>query len=221
MLDVSKWEGLVDWNKSVAAGASAMYCKASQWVADPRFADNWRNAKGVLPRGAYHYLDWGWSEIDQAKLFCGLLKNDPGELPPVLDLELDPAPYKLTAVQVSTKALNFLNYVEKELGRVPMLYTGYYYWNAWGSNNPIFARYPLWLPWYASEAYIKLRTGGTGAPKPWKNWTFWQYTANANGLLYGCQSKSVDGSWFNGTADELRTWINPARICPTCGQVWK
>jgi lysozyme len=203
-IDVAKWEGLVNWKQARVNGARFAIAKASQWVADPRFAENWRNAKSEgFPRGAYHYLDWGLPETDQAKIFCDTMRGDWGEIPPCLDLEMDPRPYGLSAALVSGKAWNFLTYVEKITKRTPMIYTGYYFWNDWGSDGLGWARFPLWLPWYASEAWIRICSGGTGAPKPWKNWKFWQRTDRASGVAYGCQSMQVDENLFNGTEEDL------------------
>ena len=112
-IDTSHWEGLVNCPKVFANGADFLYVKASQWSADPCFAGTWKNAKGILPRGAYHYLDWGWSELKQAELFVKTMNGDWGELPPCLDLEMNPKPFGLTAALVSGKAWNFLTYVEK------------------------------------------------------------------------------------------------------------
>ena len=206
-IDVSKWEGAVNWRQARANGARFAIVKTSQWVADPRFAENWRNAKAEgLPRGAYHYLDWGLSELTQAKIFCDTMRGDWGEIPPCLDLEMNPTPYGLSAALVSGRVWNFMTYVEEVTKRVPMLYVGYYYWNNWGSNDPGWAHFPLWLPWYASEAWIKIcsiSNTGTGAPKPWKNWRFWQRTDRASGVAYGTQSLGVDENLFNGTEADL------------------
>ena len=215
-IDVSVWDGIVDFAKAKAAGASFAFIKASQQVADAKFTINWKNSKGILPRGAYHYLDWRMSEILQANLFCSLLAGDPGELPPVLDLEMNPAPSGVMPNIVQSRAMNFLAAVEKATGKIPMIYTGYYYWVQWGSQSAGWSHYPLWLPWYATENVIK-------SPPPWKNWTFWQYTDRADGEMFGCQSKGVDMSFFNGTVAELQAYCklptHPA-ICPTCGQLW-
>jgi len=215
-MDVSKWEGLINYPKAISEGIKYVIVKASQWVADPRFAENWKNAKDVgLIRGAYHYLDWGLSEITQAKKFVDTMGGDWGEIPPCLDLEMNPLPYGLNAEQVSGKAWNFVKEVEKLTGRIPMIYVGYYYWNSWGSNNLGWARYPLWLPWYATEAWIKICTkGGTGAPKPWTDWTFWQFTDRADGMKYGCQSLMVDMNWFNGSEDDLKKFISGGSTPP-------
>ena len=215
-IDTSHWDGHVDFTKAKAAGAFYAFLKASQWVQDPLFAEGWKNAKAAgLLRGAYHYLDWGWSEVSQAALFCKILKADVGELPPVLDLEQDPAPFGLTPAQVYARVTKFLTIVQATLGRVPMLYTGYYYWNYYGKNDPAMLKYPFWLPWYSPEWYIKLRTGGgTGAPKPWLRWKFWQYTDQGDGVKYGCQSKSVDLNWFDGSVEELYAFASSTPVPP-------
>ena len=204
-IDVSHWQGLVNWEQAKRNGAKFMFAKASQWRIDPKFKENWKNAKlAGLPRGAYHYLDWGLSELTQAKIFCDAMNGDWGELPPVLDYEMNPLPFGLSADVAQGKAWNFVTEVEKITKKIPMIYTGYYHWNDWGSNKIGWARFPLWLPWYASEWYIRLRTlanTGTGAPKPWKQWTFWQRTDRANGTAYGCQSLQVDENLFDG--DEI------------------
>jgi len=84
-IDVSKWQGSVNWKLAVNKDARFAIIKASQWDKDPRFDENWRNSKGLLPRGAYHYLDWGWDEVKQAELFVRCMGSDIGELPPVCD----------------------------------------------------------------------------------------------------------------------------------------
>ena len=210
-IDTSHWEGHLDPNKAFAAGASFVYAKTSQWAVDPSFQDTMRNSKGILKRGGYHFLDWGWSVMDQAKLFCSLMAPDIGELPPVLDLEMDPAPYKLTAAQVSGYTWNFLTYVEQTLKVTPMLYVGYYYWNQWGGTDKNWTHFPLWLPWYAPELIIR-------APKPWTKWTFWQDSSKADGIKYGCQSKNVDHNYFNGAVADLGQ-APVSKICSCCGQV--
>jgi GH25 family lysozyme M1 (1,4-beta-N-acetylmuramidase) len=119
--------------------------------------------------------------------------------------------------------MNFLSLVEKATGKIPMIYTGYYYWNSYGTKDAGWTHYPFWLAWYATEAYIHTKTGGTGAPLPWTNWSFWQYTDRADGEMFGCESASVDMNFFNGTIADLQSFCKIAphpAICPTCGQVW-
>ena len=77
-------------NKAKQAGATFVFVKASEaTLTDPQFLVNWQKAKEAgLLRGAYHYLDYTKPGADQANYFADLLKNDPGELPPVIDYEL-------------------------------------------------------------------------------------------------------------------------------------
>lgn len=57
-IDVSHWNGAIDWPKVAASGISFTYIKATQNSVDRRFIENVRGAKASsLLIGAYHYLD--------------------------------------------------------------------------------------------------------------------------------------------------------------------
>jgi lysozyme len=205
-IDVSHWNGKMDFAKAKAAGISFVYIKANQLSADASFATYWAGAKmaGLL-RGAYHFLDWTTSEMDQARLFVNLLKSDPGELPPVCDFE---SPYNVPVKSIATTKLhNFLDYVEKNTGKVPMIYVSYYYMIEHTDCNASFLHYPVWLAWYSPENVIK-------PPPPWMKWTFWQYTSSGIGSTYGSDSDAMDLNWYNGTEDELRTWAGVSTTVP-------
>jgi lysozyme len=212
--DVSVWDDDnntpqgIDFVKMKSRGVKFVYIKASQSMEDEDFKRNWKDAKDAgLLRGAYHYLNVAQSEISQAQLFCGLIKGDLGELPPVCDFEQRLATEPTPAVMAS-KLWNFLQYVEKDTLRLPMIYTGHFYWEEHGNTDPKWLKYFLWLPWYESESYIKAVTGGTGAPKPWTNWKIWQYSESGDGLYYGVESSGIDLNYYNGTDDELLAWSN-------------
>lgn len=222
-IDTSYWSGAVDWQKAKSASAAFMYTKASQLSVDTTFSTNWKNAKGILPRGAYHYLDWHESELTQAKRFTDALGGDWGELPPCLDLEQSPALFGLSAALVQGKVWNWLQAVEKTTGRAPMIYSGYYYWLQWMTGNIGWAKYPFWLAWYASENIIKV-------PAPWTHWSMWQYTGNGPGKQYGTQGLSLDMSYcddlnalltpHNQSGGQIEPILTHPAICPTCHQVW-
>jgi lysozyme len=222
-IDISHWNGKIDFAKAKSSGAEFVYIKSSQacWT-DDTWVRNWQAAKaaGIL-RGAYHYLDFTRPALDQAKYFAALLKMDPGELPAMLDFEEDPNGLlrpDVTRIIRTQMARDFLAYVEQTLGRIPGIYTGDPYWRAWGSPDQNFAKYPFWLAAYVTEANAKI-------PLPWTRWTIWQYTSSANGPAYGADSAKMDLNWFNGTREDLYKFANvplpthPA-ICPTCGQAW-
>ena len=207
-VDVSFWNGTVDFAKMRAAGVPFCYAKASQISLDSQFKSYWPAMKAAgLLRGAYHYLDYRSSELVQAKIFTDAMGGDWGELPPVLDFET-PLPAGIDAAEWRGRAWNWLQAVEKTTGKVPMIYTGFYYWLQWGSLDAGWAKYPFWLAWYADVSMIKV-------PPPWKKWTFWQYSGNGNGPQYGSTGLSLDMDLFNGTEAELRAFAGLSTPPPT------
>lgn len=185
----------VNFNTAKAAGLSFVFIKSSQaaW-ADQDFLVNWANARTAgIPRGAYHFLDWTKPALDQARFFCGLLKSDPGELPPVLDYECRTnIPGAGTA---RLAAMTFLQEVLRQTGVTPIIYTSPGYWSEFGSSDQGWARFPLWIANVGVMAPM--------VPAPWTKWTFWQDTFQGDGPKYGAESKSLDLDWFNGSEAAL------------------
>src|SRR3982074_2929039 len=70
-IDVSKYQGDIDWNSVHAAGVRFAWIKATEGV----------------PRGAYHFAYWCRPMEQQAAWFTAHVPNDPDSLPPVLDVE--------------------------------------------------------------------------------------------------------------------------------------
>ncbi|WP_255317366.1 glycoside hydrolase family 25 protein [Candidatus Magnetobacterium casense] len=192
-IDCSVWQDdnstpqKMDFGKAVAAGARFVFIKASQgtWL-DEDFTYNWKAAKEAgLYRGAYHYLDWSALGKVQADFFCGVLRNDPGELAPVVDYECRKNVTKDAILWLNT----FLAVLRGERGEV-MIYTSPDYWKNYGSTNEYYALFPLWI---ANHDAIK-----PIVPKPWTDWTFWQWTDKGDGRKYGAESAGLDMNWYNG-----------------------
>src|SRR5262245_49797633 len=87
-VDVSHYDGTIDWAKVKAAGIDFAFMKATENLnfVDPTFATNWTNAgtAGVI-RGAYHFFRASVDGAKQAEFFVqttGL--PEPGDLPPVI-----------------------------------------------------------------------------------------------------------------------------------------
>src|SRR5262245_45992334 len=58
-IDVSYWQGDIDWRKVADAGVHFAYIKATEGGdhLDAKFLDNWRAAKlAGVARGAYHFM---------------------------------------------------------------------------------------------------------------------------------------------------------------------
>ena len=203
----------MNFEKAKAAGAKFVFIKVSERGGmDEDFFYNWKTAKtaGIL-RGGYHFLRWDISGLLQARIFCDLLKDDPGELPPVCDFEAPPKDGKFPS---NAMLAQFLEAVESILGKKPMIYTSPGFWNSYGKNKSTgrfdasWSYYPLWIAHYTSASAPII-------PEPWKTlalstaegaqkpWSFWQYSATGDGLKFGAESKGIDLNWFNGTQEDL------------------
>lgn len=199
--DTSLYEGHMNVWQTASAGAMGIIAKASQGnYSDPQFRNTWQGAKGILPRGSYHFYDPQYSPTAQLTEYISLLHDDPGELPITVDWE-----YYWTGSWTGWKNLYAVMeglktaFPKKRL----MIYTGYYYWLD-HSPNPItqpaslayFGQYDLWLAWYTENFSI------VRIPRPWVDVKYLQFTESGNGELFGAQTKGIDLSYYNGTQKE-------------------
>lgn len=206
-LDVSHYQGMVDWAK-LAPSIGFAYIKATEGAAvtDRLFASNWAQAKAAgVARGAYHFWRPG-AENDQTAVFTSAVPvNDAGELPPALDVEIGPMD-RAEFVGMS----DWLARITRFYGRVPVLYLSpatirQFRVMAAGDGAEAedlerFAEhYPLWLADYNPA----IRPGQLA---PWTRWTFWQHTAQ--GALPGIQGP-VDLDTFNGPPALLAGLLTP------------
>jgi lysozyme len=196
--DVSHWQGEIDFRKMKAAGAEFVIMKSSQatWT-DRRFVANWQAAKDAgLLRGAYHFIDWTRTALQQADYFSNLqLAHGLGELPPVADYEL-----RAGAPPASQAALFlrvFCERVEANTGKRPIIYTAPFYWREFGNTDPYWRRYDLWIAHYTTAP-------APMATPPWAAWHFWQFTKKGPGLTYGVSSHEIDLNYWHGTLEQLR-----------------
>jgi lysozyme len=197
-VDVSRYQPKVKWD-ALKGKAAFVFVKATETTGevDPDFKTHWSGAKKAgLPRGAYHFFHPKEDVDKQVANFTRHLKPDPGELPPVVDVEEFKKEYDgFTCEQLAGKLQQFSQGVEKELGRKPMIYTNHVTWSTSFCDHPYFIDHPLWLAAYTNQTEPRL-------PKGWKQWHFWQYTEK--GRVEGIDGE-VDQSYFNGTSEELKT----------------
>ena len=89
-VDVSNFQGEVDWNTLSAQNISFAYIKATEGSSykDERFDYNWKNASDCdLRIGAYHFFSFESSGETQAGNFIKTVKAVDDMLPPVIDVE--------------------------------------------------------------------------------------------------------------------------------------
>jgi GH25 family lysozyme M1 (1,4-beta-N-acetylmuramidase) len=203
-IDVSYWDAGIDWPKVRATGQRYVFMKVTEgdFYSDPTFDDNWAGAKSAgLLRGAYHFFRCNVDPKKQAEKFidCVNAANDNGELPPVLDLETHDGQKK---EKIVANAKIWLDLVEAEYGKKPIIYSGQYflqdYLSEAGGGPPVWAKdYPLWLAQYPPQ-YVE--GSQPFLPRGWFKWNFWQYSEK--GQVNGINAR-VDLNIFNGTLEEL------------------
>ncbi|WEX08200.1 GH25 family lysozyme [Chelativorans sp. AA-79] len=198
-VDVSRWQGDIDWAKLRTQGANFVYIKATDGGdhLDPMFKKNWREAaEAGLRRGAYHFFYWCRTAGEQADWFTRNVPKVAGALPPVLDVEWNGESRcrkRPSRERVLEKMQVFLDKLERHYGQRPIIYTApdFYRDNLQGA----FLDYPFWLRSVAahpSKVY------------PGRKWVFWQYSGS--GLSHGVDGK-IDLNVFHGGAEDWHRWV--------------
>ena len=203
-IDVSKWQDAnstaqqMDFAKAYAAGARFVFIKTSQALyQDEDILYNWKTARAAgLLRGGYHFLDWATDPVAQARYAWSLVQADPGELPPVCDFES----WGIVPANAEDILYAYLVEMERLSGRIPMIYTGAYFWKAQANQEEKWSRFPLWVASYTTQGYMELNVTNM---TPWSKWTFWQYTSKGDGLAFGAESLNLDMDYFNGSYADL------------------
>jgi lysozyme len=191
-IDVSRFDGTVDWAAVAGSGVSFAFAKASEGltVRDDAFAANWAGMKGSgLVRGAYHFFRPDDDGTAQADAFLDCVGSfEPGDLSPVLDWEVAGDGDAASAI---ASAQDFIAEIQARTGRATILYTYPSFWKSLGEPAQ-FASNPLWLA--SDEASCP------AAPRPWSEWLFWQ--SSDEGQVAGVGG-AVDLDRFMGSMDEL------------------
>ncbi|WP_434384529.1 glycoside hydrolase family 25 protein [Melittangium boletus] len=195
-VDVSHYQPQVDWAR-LKPNVSFVFIKATDSRGvDPLFASHWSGARKVgIPRSAYHFFHPKQDVDQQVDTFVKHMKADPGELPPVVDVEEYKAEYQgFTCEQLKDMLQRFSEGVHKQLGRKPIIYTNHQTWRASFCDHAYFTDHLLWLAAYTRQTEPRL-------PEGWERWHFWQYTET--GSVEGIPG-AVDQSYFHGAESELK-----------------
>jgi lysozyme len=209
-IDVSHYQGKIDWTKVAGQGVSFVYVKATQGgnAYDSSFESNWNSIgklRGAKPlrRGAYHFMTAMAPADEQASNYIDVVgKLDDEDLPPCIDVEWDfirdkkgnriDQWAKLKPAEIVEKIQAWLTKVEASTGKKPIIYTNASWWNARVGDSSHLDGYKVWIADYTSKSL------GREAPVTPKrlNWSFWQMTDK--GTVKAAGIKSVDTTVLNG-----------------------
>ena len=197
-IDVSHYQGDIDWKmlgqtRQGQFPIQFIFMKATEGgdYTDDRFAANFDSARvhGFV-RGAYHFYNPKTDANKQADFFIQSVKLEPGDLPPVLDIEKKGKDMK----KLQSDLKLWLRKVENHYGVKPIIYASYKFKTRY-LNDSVFNTYPYWIAHYYVDS---VRYEG--------DWRFWQHTDV--GTLPGIDEK-VDLNVFNGSKNELDAFCIP------------
>ena len=194
-IDVSHYQGTVNWNAVKAAGIQFAFAKATEGSSnvDQQFSANWQGmAAAGLVRGTYHFFETNVDPVAQATHFLATLQAagglQSGDIAPVVDIEAMSGSFNNQTLSNNLQA--WLDQVAQSLGRTPIIYTSSGFWNS--NMNAQFGTYPLWIANYG----VSQPTLPTG----WRSWTYWQYSQS--GSVAGVNG-AVDCDYFAGDVSQL------------------
>jgi lysozyme len=125
-IDVSHYQGRIDWRALPAQGVDFAYIKASEGgdLRDDAFAANWAGARRAgIARGAYHYFTLCRSGAAQAANFIAAVPADADALPMAIDLEdMGPCPRPIAPADFRTELAAFIALIEAHYHRPVRLY---------------------------------------------------------------------------------------------------
>ena len=198
-IDVSSYQGNIHWPAVAQMQAQDVqikfaFIKATEGLkfVDKKYTRNWQKAKETnITRGAYHFFIATRSGRLQAQNFIKTVKLEPGDLPPVLDVE---ELYGVRADSMRSRVAAWLHAVEKAYNVKPVIYTSAsFYKNFLGHD---FDDYPLWVAHY----FVKKKPGVADG------WSFWQH--NATGKVNGIRTR-VDFNVFSGDTTRFNSLLLP------------
>ncbi len=192
-IDVSKYQATISWEevkamkiKNIQLGFSFMKATEGIGNTDPQFKRNWKKAKdNEIIRGAYHFFIASKDGRMQAENFIDKVILEPGDLPPVLDVEQLNGTSKL---QLKKEVKKWLEIVEHHYNVKPIIYTNVDFYNK--NLGTEFDDYPLWVAHYYQLEQPRITRG----------WIFWQHSDE--GRVNGIRAK-VDFNVFNGDSTEF------------------
>lgn len=197
-VDVSRWQGDLDWRRMRASGVSFAFLKATEGGdhSDPMFRRYWAETRAAgIPRGAYHYFYFCRSGAHQAAWFISHVPRERGALPPVIDLEWTASrtcPRRPPANEVLREAKIFKDILHRHYGQRPIIYTTVDFYR---DNN---------LRTWPEEFWLRSVAGHPNVVYPKQRWSFWQYTGT--GTVPGARG-NIDLNTFGGSAADWQQWL--------------
>jgi lysozyme len=212
-IDVSHWQGAIDWTKVKAAGIQFAIIKSggsdAGFYTDPRWEENYKGAKdNGIAVGAYYFVGPGCTSAADGKAdaerFLAQLNGKQFEYPVYIDVEATPASAKAGATEA---AIAFCRAMEAA-GYYAGIYSSTYSGFRDRLDDSKLTPFTHWVAQYAS----KCTYGGS--------YGIWQYSSSGTGerhqrqvdmdISYQDYPSIIKSGGFNGFAKQQAPAPTPA-----------
>tara|TARA_R110002020_G_scaffold48634_4_gene138476 strand:+ start:4739 stop:5557 length:819 start_codon:yes stop_codon:yes gene_type:complete len=199
-IDISKWQGEIDWSEVRKAGVAFVFIKATEGGdhSDARFAEYWRGARAAgIPHAPYHFYYFCRPAREQAEWFIANVSRASVQMPPVLDVEWNHASRTCTTrpdpETVRAEMKIWMDIVGRHYGKRPIIYT------------PVdFHRENLDGYFKGNQFWLRSVAAHPQDIYPNHPWTFWQYTGT--GMMPGIKG-DTDINAFAGNRKQWKEWL--------------
>lgn len=176
-IDVSNWQGNIDFEKVKATGIEIVYMKSSQGqrTSDAYFEQNYENAKKAgLKVGFYHFLEGDEDGASQAEWMYTKIKDKSWDCKIAIDAESNGSNLEQTIKDFDKRIKELTN-------SETVLYTYTSFINEVLDESVNYL--PLWIAEY-----------GVSSPNVNRSWIGWQYSEEGN--IDGCPNGNTDLDYF-------------------------
>lgn len=199
-IDISKWQGEIDWNEVRRAGIAFVFMKATEGGdhTDNRYESYWRGARAAgIAHAPYHFYYFCRPAREQAEWFIANVPRASVHMPPVLDVEWNHASKTCTSRPdpdtVRSEMKIWMDMITRHYGKRPIIYTPVDFHRE--NLDGHFKGYQFWLRSVAAHPQDIY---------PDHPWTLWQYTGT--GMIPGIKG-NADINAFAGSKQQWREWL--------------
>ena len=194
-VDVSSYQGNIDWPLLVSQDIDFAYIKATEGSSfrDPCFDQNWQDASETGIRiGAYHFFSFESGGDTQARNFIDTVKPVDNMLPPVIDVEYYgsfSSEEKIDVEAVRKELRKMADILTEEYGTKPVIYVSE-------------SSYKTIVLGYFEDCGLWYRSVYSDIPAD-IDWVLWQYSNRHRLKGYDGKEVYIDMNVFSGNEDEF------------------
>lgn len=197
-VDVSNYQGDINWNELERQNVSFAFIKATEGSGhtDESVRRNLeRAAETDITVSAYHFFSFDSAGETQAENFINSVGRDEISMPPVVDIEYyaDKRHNKPSKEDTEKILTPLLERLEEYYGTKPLIYTTLPVYLRYIKDS--YSEYPLWIRSVNLEPDLL-------------DWKFWQYCDHGELTGYVGDEKYIDINVYNGTKEEFTEEFN-------------